>query len=49
MKAAKIKRYGDRITQCRGNERVFKELNGEVGTKNVLQDAKENKDSWNEI
>ena len=55
-KAAKIKRYGDRITQYRQNQifaeeqkKVFKELNGEFGAENIIPDAKEIRRVWSGI
>ena len=55
-KAAKIKRYGDRITQYRQNrmfaveqKKVYKELNGGANGKSVIPDAEESKKFWSEI
>ena len=54
-KAAKIKRYGDRITQYRQNQmfateqkKVYKELNGVSSGENVIPDAEESKKLWSE-
>ncbi|XP_063604453.1 uncharacterized protein LOC134779729 [Penaeus indicus] len=55
-KAAKIKRYGDRITQYRQNrmfateqKKVYKELNGGASGESVIPDAEESKKFWSEI
>ncbi len=55
-KAAKIKRYGDRITQFRQNrmfaveqKKVYKELNREASGESVIPDAEESKKFWSEI
>ena len=55
-KAAKIKRYGDRITQYRQNrmftveqKKVYKELNGRTSGEGVIPDAEESKKFWSEI
>ena len=55
-KAAKIKRYGDRITQYRQNrmfaveqKMVYKELNGGARGESVIPDAEESKKFWSEI
>ena len=55
-KAAKIKRYGDRITQYRQNrmfaveqKKVYKELNGRTSGECVIPDAEESKKFWSEI
>ena len=52
-KAAKIKRYGDRITQYRQNrmfaveqKKVYKELNGGARGECVIPDAEESKKFW---
>ena len=55
-KAAKIKRYGDRITQYRQNrmftveqKKVYKGLNGRTSGEGVIPDAEESKKFWSEI